>query len=140
MSYELTFQKHPDYIHATVTGTNSRDAVERYMQEVLDECRKQECFRVLIEERLDGPRLQAMDVFAISSEGSMNVLGIFDAIAYVDAQMGEMLDFVETVAINRGLPIGTFATVEEAQNWLSSQLPGIDDSNIFKGLDPANDD
>ena len=80
-----------------------------------------------------------MEVFSISSEGSMEVLGIFDAIAYVDEQMGEMRNFVETVAINRGLPIGAFATVQEAKAWLAAQQPGIDDSNIFRGKDPADD-
>ena len=140
MPYELTFKRRPDYIHATVTGNNHRDVVVRYMEDILRECRAQDCFRVLIEERLDGPRLQPMDVFAISSEGSMKVLGVFDAIAYVDEQMGDMLDFVETVAVNRGLPIGTFSTVADAENWLHSHPPGKDDSSIFRGRDPANDD
>ena len=140
MPYELTFERHPDYIHATATGSNSRDVVQNYMEEILGECKKQNCFRLLIEEKLSGPRLQPMDVFAISSEGSMKVLGVFDAIAYVDGQMGDMLDFVETVAVNRGLPIGTFATVEEAEKWLSSRLPGLDDTSIFRDQEPANDD
>jgi hypothetical protein len=109
------------------------------MDEILSKCKAQDCFRVLIEECLEGPRLQAMDIFSITAEGSMKLLGIYVAIAYVDEQMGDMRDFVETVAINRGLPIATFATVEEAEKWLSECRPGIDDANIFKGRDPAND-
>jgi hypothetical protein len=58
IGYELAFARHPDYIHATVTGTNSRDAVMGYLEDVRRECVRQDCYRVLIEERLEGPRLK----------------------------------------------------------------------------------
>ena len=85
------------------------------MDDILAECQRRDCFRLLIEECLDGPRLQALEVFSIASEGSMKLLGIFEAIAYVEANMGELRDFVETVALNRGMPIATFETVADAQ-------------------------
>lgn len=137
MSYELTFNQDSNYLHATVSGTNSRETVAAYMDEVLAECQRSNCFRVLIEERLEGPRLAAMDVFAISSEGSMKALGVFEAIAYVDEQMGELRDFVETVAINRGMPIATFATVEEAREWLTNQKSAADEKRIFHDPDAS---
>jgi len=121
MHCEVTFAQRPTYLHATVTGTNSRESVQQYMDEVLAECQKQQCFRVLIEERLEGPRLDAMDVFAMASEGSMRALGVFEAIAYVDPQMGKMKDFAESVAVNRGLPISSFLSVGEAEQWLHEQ-------------------
>jgi hypothetical protein len=49
IGYELAFARHPDYIHATVTGTNSRDAVMGYLEDVRRECVRQDCYRVLIE-------------------------------------------------------------------------------------------
>ena len=121
MRCEVTFELRPTYLHATVTGTNSRESVQQYMDEVLAECQKQQCFRVLIEERLEGPRLDAMDVFAMASEGSMRALGVFEAVAYVDAKMGKMKDFAESVAVNRGLPISSFFSVAEAEQWLQEQ-------------------
>ena len=121
MYCEVTFELHPTYLHATVTGTNSRESVQQYMDEVLAECQKQQCFRVLIEERLEGPRLDAMDVLAMASEGSMRALGVFEAVAYVDPQMGKMKDFAESVAVNRGLPISSFFSVAEAEQWLQEQ-------------------
>jgi len=121
MRCEVAFELHPTYLHATVTGTNSRESVQQYMDEVLAECQKRECFRVLIEERLEGPRLDAMDVFAMASEGSMRALGVFEAVAYVDPQMGKMKDFAESVAVNRGLPISSFFSVAEAEQWLLEQ-------------------
>jgi hypothetical protein len=139
MSYEVTFEQRQDYIHARISGENSRETVVAYMEDVLNECKKRDCFRVLIEECLQGPRLQAMDVFTISSEGSMKVLGIFEAIAYVDEQMGEMRDFVETVAVNRGLPIAAFATVVEAEAWLEEHAAGTDEHKIFYDPGAATD-
>jgi hypothetical protein len=131
MPYEIAFSDKSGYIHALVTGDNSRESVVNYMEEVLRECKDKDCFRVLIEERLEGPRLQAMDVFTISSEGSMKVLGVFEAIAYVDEKMGEMREFVETVAVNRGLPIATFSTIPEAEIWLGGQQSADDEKRIF---------
>jgi hypothetical protein len=139
MLYEVKFENRRDYIYARVTGENKRDTVVAYLQDVLNECKSRDCFRVLIEERLQGPRLQTMDVFTISSEGSMKVLGIFEAIEYVDEQMGDMRDFVETVAINRGLPIAAFATVAEAESWLDEHSAGTDEHRIFYDPDAAND-
>ena len=137
MNYKVSFSRGPDYLHAHVTGQNSRETVLAYMDDVLAECRRRECFRVLIEECLDGPRLQALEVFSIASEGSMKVLGIFEAIAYVESNMGDLRDFVETVAVNRGMPIATFDTVADAESWLSAQRTAADEKKIFH--DPGAD-
>lgn len=124
MSYELTVEKHKDYLHATVTGENTRDNVFAYMQEIVSECNRRCCFRVLIEERLEGPRFSPMEIFDMVSEGSLNALGFFEMIAYVDEQMGKTLDFAETVAVNRGLPITTFESVDAAREWMEQRHNG----------------
>jgi len=131
MAYQLAFERHPQYIHVTVTGTNSRDAVMRYLEDVQRECVSQDCYRVLIEERLEGARLPTMDVFAIASQGAMNALGIFHAIAYVDEKMGDMADFAETVAVNRGMPVRAFSNVENAKKWLYALQEGAREQDIF---------
>ncbi|MEX2123465.1 MAG: hypothetical protein WD795_06200 [Woeseia sp.] len=135
IAYQLSFERHPQYIHATVTGTNSRDAVQRYLEDVRRECVRQDCYRVLVEERLEGPRLPTMDVFAIASEGSMKALGIFHAIAYVDQRMGDMAEFAEMVAVNRGMPVRAFSSVEKAENWLCAQQEGVREQDIFQHRD-----
>jgi len=121
MTCKVSYQQCPDYLHATVTGTNSREAVQQYIGEVLAECRKRGCVRLLIEDRLEGPRLGTMDVFAMASEGSMLALGVFEAIAYVDPQMGDLKDFAESVAVNRGLPLSVFHSVDDGVQWLQEQ-------------------
>jgi len=132
MAYQITFESHSDYIHATVTGTNSGEVVVQYMHEVLQECTRQNCFRILIEEILVGPRLKPMEIFAVMSEGSMKALGKFDAIAFVDESMGDMAEFAENVGVNRGIPVAMFNDVVSARKWLSRQGPDSPGNEIFR--------
>src|SRR4030065_920929 len=97
---------------------NSRENVVGYLAEVLHECTARGCFRVLIEERLDGPRLNTLDVFQIVSEGSANAGGILKAIAYVDVNAeGDLMKFAETVAVNRAFPVVCSSTLSRAAKW-----------------------
>ena len=119
MSYKLTINKKPTYLHAIVEGQNSRENVAGYLQEVLHECILHKCSRVLIEERLEGHRLETLDVFKIATEASEETKGKLDAIAYVDINaQGDLMHFAETVAVNRALPVRVFATVSAAEKWL----------------------
>lgn len=124
MTYRLTIAQKPKYLHAIVSGQNSRENVLRYLEEILRECIARNCFRVLIEERLDGPRLGTLDVFQIASEGSSKARGILKAIAYVDVNAdGGLMPFAETVAVNRMLPVVVFSTVADAEQWLLHEDP-----------------
>jgi len=131
MSYTLSIEKRPDYLYFLVTGENSADTVSQYMARILQECRQRDCFRVLVHERLSGPRLSPMEVFSIASQGSMDILGVFEAIAYVDEDTGEMLEFAETVAVNRGTPAATFTKLAEAEKWIVAQDAGDEASYAF---------
>ena len=122
MSYKLTIHQKPGYLHAIVTGQDTRENVERYLEEIRRECVARNCFRVLVEERLEGPRLGTMDVFQIVSEGSSKASGIYKAFAYVDVNAkGNLMQFAETVAVNRGVPVVVFPTVADAEKWLLSE-------------------
>lgn len=125
MTYKLTIDQKPAYLHVIVTGQNSRENVMRYLEDTLRECMARRCFRVLIEERLDGPRLGTLDVFQIASEESSKAEGLLKAIAYVDVNAdGNLMQFAETVAVNRGLPVVVFSTVADAEKWLLSEDRG----------------
>ena len=123
MSYELTIEPKPGYLHVIVTGENTRENVVRYMEEVLRECTLRQCFRVLIEERLEGPRLGTLDVFEMVSTGSTRFLRALKAMAYVDvhAHNQEMMQFAENVAVNRAFPVRVFPTVLAAERWLAAE-------------------
>lgn len=119
MSYHLTITQKTAYLHAIVTGVNNQENVARYLDEIQRECTARGCPRVLIEERLEGPRLSTMGVFHIASEGSSRGRGCFEAIAYVDVNaVGDLMKFAETVAVNRGMPVMVFSSVSDAEKWL----------------------
>jgi len=122
MSYKLTIVQKPAYLHTIVTGLNKKENVMRYLEEIFRECKNRGCFRVLIEEHLEGPRFRKMNVFQIASGGSSRVHGYFKAIAYVDVNTdGDLMKFAETVAVNRGLPVREFPSVIEAEKWLLNE-------------------
>lgn len=124
MTYKLTIDQKPAYLHAIVTGRNSRENVEKYLEDVIQECITRNCPRVLIEERLEGPRLNTVDVFSIASEGSIRFRGMLKAMAYVDVnhEGDGMMQFAENVAVNRGMPIVVFSNVAEAEKWLLDKI------------------
>jgi hypothetical protein len=122
MNYKLTFNQKPSYLHVVVTGRNSRENVERYFEELRSECVARACVRVLVEERLEGPRLEALEVFEIVSQGSGEARGNFKAFAHVDVNaVGDLMQFAEMVAVNRGVPVIVFPTVADAERWLLNQ-------------------
>jgi hypothetical protein len=119
MSYKLTIIQKPAYLHIVVTGANSKENVARYFSEVRKECAVRNCSRVLIEERLEGPRLPIRDVFDIVAQESRRAKGQFKAIAYVDVHAaGTLMMFAEDVAVSRGVPAKVFSSVSEAEKWL----------------------
>jgi len=119
MTYRLTINQKSTYLHTIVTGRNSKENVERYLEEILRECVVRNCFKVLIEEHLEGPRLGVLDVFEIASQGSTQAHRILKAIAYVDVHAeGTLMKFAEDIAVNRALPVTIFPTVAEAEKWL----------------------
>jgi hypothetical protein len=52
--------------------------------------------------------------------------------------MGDMAEFAETVAVNRGMPIAIFNDVESAKEWLSQQRAGSDEQNFFPSRDRSD--
>ena len=125
MAYELKVEQKPGYLHFTVTGRNTPDNVTRYMQQVMQECAARRCARVLIEESLEGPRLGTMDVFTMVTAGAKRYHGLLEALAFVDLNAeGGVMRFAEDVAVNRGIPVRVFRTVDGAEKWLLAHSSG----------------
>ena len=123
MAYQLKIIEKPTYLHAIVTGANTIENVMGYLQDLLRECEARQSFNVLIEENLTGRRLETWDVYQVASDSSAHARGIFKAVAYVDVNAGgDLMKFAETVANNRGVPLNVFATVAEAEQWLTGKL------------------
>jgi hypothetical protein len=119
VTYTLTVDQKPTYLHAVVTGDNSAQAVEQYMEELMQECTARGASRVLIEERLVGPRLGPFEVFSMVSRGTARYSQAVEALAFVDVNAeGNVMRFAEEVAVNRGFPVRVFPTVAAAEQWL----------------------
>jgi hypothetical protein len=120
MKCQLTFIQKPSYLHIIVTGWNSVENIVEYFTEIHRECEARKCFRILIEERLDGPRLGMLDVFQIVEDESNKAKGFFKAIAYVDINArDDLMKFAEDVGVNRSMPLNVFPTVAEAEKWMN---------------------
>ena len=120
MTYKVTFDQRAGYLHAVATGTNSKQNVMGYLADILHECMARDCFRVLIEERLEGPRLNMTDVYEIASQGQSRAPGRHPVIAYVDMNAANTsnMKFAEDVAVNRGGFVRVFPSVDDAEQWL----------------------
>jgi hypothetical protein len=122
MTYELKIDQKPGYLHAVVTGTNSTENVMLYLEELLHHCSARGCSRVLIEERLEGPRLGPVEVCQIASEGSLRCGCTSLAIAYVDVNArDDMMELAANVAGSRWLQVAVLQTVAGAEEWLLSE-------------------
>lgn len=122
--YNVEFEQRPGYLFARVTGENSPETIKAYTADILQTCQEHGCFRVLIHECLDGPRLSATEIYQMFAQTMPQWRGKFDAVAIVDEKMGEMAKFAETVGVNRGMPIAAFASLEEATRWISALTDG----------------
>src|SRR5262245_9375146 len=126
MSYKISFTRLPEYVHAVVSGENTRENVVRYLADIQHECIASNCSRVLIEERLNGPRLGILDVFRIASRKGLPSADKLPTIAYVDVNAeGSTMGFAEDVAVNRNINVRVFPSVTEAEEWLRG-LAGAD--------------
>jgi hypothetical protein len=124
MSYNLQFEPRSKYVYVTVTGENSVESVNGYLAEVHAWCRQHKCPNVLIVENLAGPGLGTYSIFELVSRKSAGASQVVGRLAYVDINPEhdpKAMGFAEYVAVNRGIPVRIFATVQEAQNWLESQ-------------------
>jgi hypothetical protein len=120
--YQLTVEEKPGYAHFRITGTNSPDAVRGYLEDVYQTSLQNKYSAILVEENLQGPSLRLFDIFAIICEGSARNLGQPRRIAYIDVNPAHSradMAFAETTAVNRGMNMRLFATVSEAEQWLT---------------------
>jgi hypothetical protein len=119
MGFTVAITHKTNYLHAVVTGENNADNVRNYLGQIQQECKAHKCSRVLIEERLEGPRLGIVDVYRIVSDQVARALGQIQVMAYVDVNAeGDLMKFAEDVAVNRYLRVAVFSSVPDAELWL----------------------
>ncbi len=120
MSYQLTTQPMPGYLHVIVTGKNTAQNVMNYISEVGALCDKEKFSTVLIEENLQGSGLNMFDIFKVM-KGLKQTPKILRWIVYVDINPAHdpgMMDFARELAVRRGLRVRICRTVQEAKEWI----------------------
>ena len=131
MTYHLTIEEKPSYLHARVTGTHNAENLRRFLVEVHEESARRNCTAVLLEMNLSGPSLDTGSIFDVVSERSADGM-MFKRIAYVDASPERDLrkmEFAETVAINRGVRVRHFRNVQDAERWMLSSAASAQEGN-----------
>ena len=122
MSYKVTTLQKPAYMHFIIKGENTAENTLQYLRDIYKECTANDQRYVLIEEHFTGKLLGTMNLHDILSTVSQEGFGFFKAVAFVDSSAGNNdLNFIENLAVNRALPVRTFTTVEEADQWLTSK-------------------
>ena len=123
MPYMLNVEQRGSYLYITVTGDNSYETVHSYLSEVRSKCLQYDCPDVLIVENLAGPSLDTMSIFDLVTRNSKQALQVVGRLAIVDINPEhrlEDMEFAENVAVNRGLTVKAFATIQSAEDWLGS--------------------
>ena len=128
MSYLLNVEPRSNYLYITVTGENSYDNVVHYLTEVRDMFQKYKCSNVLIVENLAGASLDTFRIYDLVSKISEPTTRVECKIAYVDINPEHNatgMKFTENVAVNRGVFVRVFFTIQEAEQWLvGEETPG----------------
>ena len=120
MTYDLAIESRGSYLHAKATGDHTAENARRFLAEVYEATVQKKCRSVLLELDLMGPSLPMVEIYDVIAEGSKRGQ-MLERIAYVDASAERdpaRIRFAENVAMNRGVNVRLFRTVEEAERWL----------------------
>lgn len=122
MSYRLTIEERPGYVYAKVVGERTPANALRFLQEAYAACVKSGRDALLLEMALSGPSLNTTHIFNVISERVPAGRGL-RKIAYVQTELDDpaMPYFAETVAVNRGVNVRLFQSVDAAEQWLSEE-------------------
>lgn len=117
--YEISFEKRPAYLYVRVEGRTARPSpAAEYLREITNQCRRNNCRRVIIEKRVPG-RLAVWDVFSVAT--AFPQLGSeLTKIAVVDKHVdrSQRKEFSVMVGRESGLDLHVFTNVSEAEDWV----------------------
>src|SRR5688572_32249332 len=122
MKHTLRVDPKGSYLHCIVEGKNGRETVLAYFAEIREQCRIRDRYRVLVEERLTGPRFSLEELFQVAAEAQAQAGATFEILAYVDINAeSDTVAQVAKMIVTPGSTVGIFNTVAEAEAWLRSK-------------------
>jgi len=120
MTYQLTVEQRPTYVHAKAVGERTAENALRFLKDAYVACVNAGQSSLLLEMQLEGPRLSESSIFEVLSDRIADGLKL-RKIAYVDsARDVSQAYFAETVAMNRGVNVRFFPSVAQAAAWLTA--------------------
>jgi hypothetical protein len=122
MSYQLSIEEHPAYLHTRASGPMTPENALRFLVESNGAAAARGKRRLLLEFGFSGPGLNGGSIYDIVTARSGHAAA-FERIAYVDLSAerdAEHKRFAETIARNRGVNVRLFRSVEEGRQWLAS--------------------
>ena len=125
LQYEFRVTRMEGYLHVRLFGDNHRETIAKCLQQVHKVCQNTQCPNVLVEQNLEGAGMEMGEIFGIVEEASTIVWPVIRKIAFVDVNPRHDLQgmtFKETTAVNQGVNVHIFATLQDGQNWLVQQL------------------
>jgi hypothetical protein len=123
MDYAFALESKAGFLHVR-SAANTADNVRRYLRQTCAAVAHTGIRSVLIEEDLQGPPIEAVEVHQITSQASVQTSPIIQKIAYVDLHVNRSPSNIElgvAVARDRGVNVRAFDTVTAAEDWLRSQ-------------------
>lgn len=126
MSYQVDIENRDRYLHVRISGDNTPENVLAYLRDIYEACASAGVPSVLIEENLQGPALDPVDVYRVILESSARTAPVIKQIAYVDLNPQHPQSNIklgEVVARDQGVNVMAFLSVPEAMEWLETE-PG----------------
>jgi hypothetical protein len=124
-AHTLTVESKGSFLHCVVRGENGRETVLAYFREIREACRTRDCYRVLVEERLDGPRLPPAELLQLMAEVATSAGATFEALAYVDINAhSDIIARLAGQVVQPGAAVGVFGTVADAERWMRAKEQG----------------
>jgi hypothetical protein len=120
MAYQLTIEERPTYVYAKATGERTPANALRFLEEAYVACVKSGRPDLLLDMQFTGPSLNTTSIYQVISQRVPDGRNL-RKIAYVDDSIDfdpGMPVFAETVAVNRGVNVRLFQSVELAEEWL----------------------
>lgn len=118
--FNLTFEVRGNFLYAHLTGKDSFSASLDYWNQIADQVRQRQLNKVLVHENLTGEITEG-EIFDVMMDILPASTGIHVAFFDENGADRDINEFGQLIANNRGADIRIFQSLEDAENWLSSE-------------------
>ena len=121
MSYELSFKKEPDYLYVQVTGIRTVENFIAMGMDFLTVADKHGYSKVLLDMREMTGELNTLDSYKLGTKDLSELWHTIGRpkVSVIDLEANrERFEFMENVAVNKGVNLSIFTDVDKAMEWL----------------------